>query len=135
MVEQKEIDGILQAFYEVYNTLGYGFLEKVYQNALYVELKRRGYFVEAQKKIDVYYKGRVVGEYYADMVVNNSVILELKAVDFLRAEHEYQLINYLRATDIEVGYVLNFGKHATFSRKIYSNERKKGRNTSTYIES
>lgn len=134
MVEQKEVDGVLQAFYEVYNTLGYGFLEKVYQNALYVELKRRGYSVEAQKKIDVYYKGKAVGEYYADMVVNNKIILELKAVDFLLAEHECQLINYLRATDIEVGYVLNFGKQATFSRKIYSNERKKCRDTSTYLE-
>lgn len=134
MVEQKEVDGVLQAFYEVYNTLGYGFLEKVYQNALYVELKRRGYSVEAQKKIDVYYKGKAVGEYYADMVVNNKIILDLKAVDFLLAEHECQLINYLRATDIEVGYVLNFGKYATFSRKIYSNERKKCRDTSTYLE-
>lgn len=134
MVEQKEVDGILQAFYEVYNTLGYGFLEKVYQNALYLELKRRGYSVEAQKKIDVYYKGKAIGEYYADMVVNNNIILELKAVDFLLAEHECQLINYLRATNIKVGYVLNFGKHATFKRKIYSNERKKGRNTTTYTE-
>ena len=134
MLEKEEKDGILQAFYEVYNTLGYGFLEKVYQNALYLELKRRVFSVEAQKKIEVRYLDRIVGEYYADMVVNGNVILELKAVDFLLPEHEYQLINYLRATDIEIGYILNFGKHATFRRKIYSNERKKARNTSRYVE-
>lgn len=76
MVEQEEVDEILKAFYTVYNTLGYGFLERVYQNALYVELKQRGFNCETQKKIEVYYKNQVVGEYYADMVVNGNIILE-----------------------------------------------------------
>ena len=124
MVEQEEVDEILKAFYTVYNTLGYGFLERVYQNALYVELKQRGFNCETQKKIEVYYKNQVVGEYYADMVVNGNIILELKAADCLCVEHEYQLINYLRSTNIEIGYLLNFGKHATFKRKIYTNDKK-----------
>ena len=125
MTEKEEVDEILKAFYEVYNTLGYGFLERVYQNALYFELTNRGFTCEAQKKIEVCYKGRVVGEYYADIVVDQHIILELKAAESLCPEHEYQLINYLRATDIEVGYVLNFGKHAMFKRKIFTNEQKK----------
>lgn len=124
MTEKEEVDEILKAFYEVYNTLGYGFLERVYQNALYFELINRGFPCEAQKKIEVCYKGRVVGEYYAD-IVDQNIILELKAAESLCPEHEYQLINYLRATDIEVGYVLNFGKHAMFKRKIFTNEQKK----------
>lgn len=124
MTEKEEVDEILKAFYEVYNTLGYGFLERVYQNALYFELINRGFTCEAQKKIEVCYKGRVVGEYYAD-IVDQNIILELKVAESLCPEHEYQLINYLRATDIEVGYVLNFGKHAMFKRKIFTNEQKK----------
>lgn len=125
MVGKEEIDEILKAFYEVYNTLGYGFLEKVYQNALYWELRQRGFSCEAQKKIEVCYKGMRVGEYYADIVVNGNVILELKAAETICIEHEYQLVNYLRATDIEVGYLLNFGKRPSFKRKIYTNDRKK----------
>lgn len=125
MVEKEEVDEILKAFYKVYNTLGCGFLERVYQNALYFELANRGFICETQKKIDVYYEGRVVGEYYADMVVNNNIILELKAVECLLPQHEAQLINFLRATNIEVGYLLNFGKHAVFRRKIFTNDYKK----------
>lgn len=125
MVEQVEVDEILKAFYKVYNTLGYGFLERVYQNALYLELVSRGFVCETQKRIDVFYEGRVVGEYYADMIVNNNIILELKAADYLSPENEAQLINYLRATNIEVGYLLNFGKHAVFKRKIFTNDYKK----------
>lgn len=117
-------DGILKVFYEIYNELGYGFLEKVYQNAVYIELKNRGYFVETQKKIKVFYKGNVVGEYYADLVVNDLVILELKAADYLVEAFEWQLINYLRGTDCEVGLLLNFGKKPEFKRKIFDNDRK-----------
>lgn len=105
--------------------MGYGFLERVYQNALYLELVGRGFVCETQKRIDVFYEGRVVGEYYADMIVNNNIILELKAADYLSPENEAQLINYLRATNIEVGYLLNFGKHAVFKRKIFTNDYKK----------
>jgi GxxExxY protein len=103
-------DSILKVFYDVYNELGYGFLEKVYQNSMYLELKSKGFDVEAQKQIKVYYKNKEVGEYYADLIVNNLVILELKAAEAIVEEFEWQLINYLRGTKIEVGLLLNFGK-------------------------
>ncbi len=112
---------IIRCFYAVYNTLGYGFLEKVYENSLKIELQLSGLKVEAQKKIDVYYSNKVVGVYYADLIVNDTVILEIKAVEALCEEHEFQLINYLKATDIEVGLLLNFGKKPEFKRKIYTN--------------
>ncbi len=121
----KDLTGaILKLFYEVYNELGYGFLEKVYQNALFHELKAKGYEVEVQKRITVYYKEIVVGEYFADIIVNNCVILELKAAENLSKEHHFQLINYLKGTDCEVGLLLNFGKKPEFIRKVYENYRK-----------
>ncbi|MCF8390449.1 MAG: GxxExxY protein [Bacteroidales bacterium] len=116
---------IIKTFYDVYNELGYGFLEKVYQNALFFELKTRGFQVEAQKQIKVFYKDVEVGEYYADIVVDNLIILELKAAEYLVKEFECQLINYLRGTDMEVGLLLNFGKKPEFIRKVYENSRKK----------
>lgn len=115
---------ILKLFYEVYNELGYGFLERVYQNAMYYELKANGYKVEAQKKITVKYKNIIVGEYFADLIVDDCVILELKAVDILVKEHHNQIINYLRGTNCEVGLLLNFGKKAEFIRRVYENHRK-----------
>ena len=121
---KEETDEIIEAFYEVYNTLGYGFLERVYQNALYQELKRRGFGCKAQYPIKVFFKGQEVGEYYADVLVNECIILELKAVDTLCKEHELQLINYLKATDMEVGLLLNFGERPQIRRKIYTNDRK-----------
>lgn len=124
-LKHKELtDGILKTFYEVYNELGYGFLEKVYQNSMYLELKNKGYKVEAQNKIKVYYKGTEVGEYYADIIVENLVILELKAVDYIIKDFENQILNYLRSTDCEVGLLLNFGKKPEFRRKIFENNRK-----------
>ena len=113
---------IIRAFYEVHNTLGYGFLERVYQNALYKELKKRGIPCEAQCKIPVYYKAELVGEYIADIVVDKRIILELKAVANLREEHELQLVNYLKATGIEVGLLLNFGVNAEIKRKIFTKD-------------
>ena len=112
---------IIKCFYKVYNTLGYGFLEKVYENALFFELKKSGLFVEKQKQIKVFYENQQVGEYYADLIVSESVIVELKAAESLCEEHEFQLINYLKATDIEVGLLLNFGKEPQMKRKIFSN--------------
>lgn len=124
-LKHKELtDGILKTFYEVYNELGYGFLEKVYQNSMYIELKNKGYKIEAQNKIKVYYKGTEVGEYYADLMVENLVILELKAVDYIVKDFENQILNYLRSTDCEVGLLLNFGKKPEFRRKIFENNRK-----------
>ncbi len=85
----KEItEQVIKLFYEVYNDLGFGFLEKVYQNALFYELRSNGFIVEAQKPIEVYYKEQKVGQYYADIIVNNSVILELKASECLVYENE-----------------------------------------------
>ena len=115
---------ILKTFYEVYNELGYGFLEKVYQNALYNELKNNGFDVESQKQIKVYYKNVEVGEYYADLIVNDKVILELKATESITEAHEFQLLNYLKSTNIEVGLLLNFGKKPEFCRKVFQNYRK-----------
>ena len=124
LLHKELTDRILQVFYDVYNELGYGFLEKVYQNSLYLELISRGFKVSAQKQIKVYYKGVEVGEYYADMLVNDLVILELKAADYIVQDFEWQLINYLRGTEIEVGLVLNFGIKPDFRRKVFENERK-----------
>lgn len=121
---KEETDGIIAAFYDVYNTLGYGFLERVYQNALYQELKRRGFKCEAQYKVKVYFKGQEVGEYFADILVNDHIILELKAVDTICREHELQLINYLKTTKIEVGLLLNFGERPQVRRKLFTNDRK-----------
>jgi GxxExxY protein len=117
-------DQILKTYYDVYNELGYGFLEKVYQNALFLELRNRGFYVEAQKQIKVYYKETQVGEYYADLIINECVILELKATEVIVKEFEFQLINYLKATDIEVGFLLNFGSKPEFRRKVFANGRK-----------
>lgn len=115
---------ILKAFYDVYNELGYGFLEKVYQNALFYELKERGFSVVPQRRCAVYYKGREVGEYYSDIIVNDLIILELKACEVIVEEHELQLQNYLKASSIEVGFVLNFGKEPEFARRFLSNAQK-----------
>lgn len=113
---------IIKAFYKVYNSLGYGFLEKVYENAMFIELRDMGLYVEKQKNIKVYYESNQVGEYFADLIVSESVIIELKATENLCEEHEFQLINYLKATEIEVGLLLNFGKSPQLKRKIFSNE-------------
>lgn len=115
---------VLSAYYKVYNTLGFGFLEKVYENAMFIELKSMGLQVEKQKHIKVYYEKHEVGEYFADLTVADNVIVELKAAVCLCEEHEAQLINYLKATDIEVGLLLNFGKEPDFKRKVFSNENK-----------
>lgn len=124
LLHKELTDQILKAFYDVYNELGYGFLERVYQNALYLELKSRGFHVEAQKQIKVYYRNVAVGEYYADLIVNDLIILELKATEVIVKEFEFQLINYLRATEIEVGLLLNFGAKPEFRRRIFENTRK-----------
>lgn len=113
---------ILKAFYNVYNTLGYGFLEKVYENSLLIELRKMGLFCIAQEQIKVYYENEQVGFYIADIIVNGVVIIEVKAAESLCEEHEFQLINYLKATEIEVGLLLNFGKNPQFKRKIFQNK-------------
>lgn len=124
LLHEELTDEIIKTFYEVYNELGYGFLEKVYLNSLYLELKNKGIKVEAQRKIEVYYKGVEVGEYYADLIVENLIILELKAADCIVPAFENQILNYLRGTNCEVGLLLNFGKKPEFKRKVFENSRK-----------
>jgi len=109
---------IILCAYEVHNILGAGFLEKVYENALVEELTRRGLLAEPQKGIVVRYKGTVVGEYVADIIVENVIVIELKALERLHDIHEIQLKNYLKATGIEIGLLLNFGKSVEVKRKF-----------------
>ena len=117
-------DKIINSFYKVYNALGYGFLEKVYENAMSIELKRAGLKVLQQQNIKVYYEEQVVGDYFADIIVNDQIIMEIKAAEGLREENKAQLINYLKATDKEVGLLINFGKTPEFRRVIFTNDRK-----------
>ncbi|HSO74065.1 MAG TPA: GxxExxY protein [Blastocatellia bacterium] len=118
---------IIKAFYKVYNELGYGFLEKVYENALALELESMGLRVGRQRPIRVSYFGRQVGDYYADLIVEGLVIIELKCAEALCEAHEAQLLNYLKATDSEVGLLLNFGPKPALRRKIFTNDKKRHR--------
>ena len=124
LLHQSITNTILKVYCEVYNELGHGFLEKVYQNAMYFELKARGLKVESQKEIKVYFKQQLVGEYYSDLIVENKVIIELKATEVLMNAHVAQTINYLKATPIEIGILLNFGSEPEFKRLIYTNNKK-----------
>ena len=114
-------DDVLKAFFHVYNALGYGFLEKVYENSMIIALRGMGHTVKQQQPIQVQFEGSVVGEYFADLLVDDRVIVELKAAEALAKEHEAQLLNYLKATNFEVGSLLNFGKKPEFKRRIFSN--------------
>jgi GxxExxY protein len=96
-------------------------LEKVYENAMVIELKKIGLKVRNQQQVKVYYDQQPVGEYFADLLVEDCIIVELKAAESLREEHEFQLINYLKATDLEIGLLLNFGKKPQLKRKFYTN--------------
>jgi GxxExxY protein len=117
-------EAILKVFYEVYNELGYGFLENVYQNAMYFELKSQGFKVEAQKQIKVYYKNELVGNFIADLLIDDVIIIELKACDTLVKAHYAQTLNYLKATNVEIGLLLNFGEKPEIKRLIFTNNRK-----------
>lgn len=111
---------IISAYYQVYNKLGYGFLEKVYEKAMRIKLHKLKLKCESQKSLKVFYDGIVIGDYYADLVVKDCVIVELKAVEAIAPEHEVQLINYLKASEIEVGLLLNFGREPEFKRRVFS---------------
>ena len=117
-------DLILKAFFRVYNELGYGFLEKVYENALIIAARELGLTVEQQVKVRIHFDGKVVGDHAIDLLFNNSVIVEVQAAKFLLEEHEAQLLNYLKATPFDVGLLLNFGPKPQFKRKVYDNEMK-----------
>ncbi len=124
LVNSKVTEAVIGSFYHVYNSLGVGFLERVYENAMAVSLRKQGVEVRTQFPIKVRFEGFVVGEYKADLLVANCVIVELKKAATTIDAHEAQLINYLRATPIEVGLLLNFGPKPEFRRKIYLNENK-----------
>jgi GxxExxY protein len=116
---------IIGVFYEVYNELGQGFLESVYEGAMEIALAEAGLRVERQVPVPVWFRGRQVGDFKADLLVEGLVILELKAARAFDPSHEAQLLNYLRATEIEVGLLLNFGPKPEFKRFAYDNERKR----------
>jgi len=112
-------DKIIGCAYDVYNQLGFGFMEKVYENAMMIKLPQKGLEVVQQVPINVYFEDKLVGEYFADILVNNKVILEFKAVSALSKAHEVQLVNYLKATGIKVGLVINFGEKLKIVRRVF----------------
>jgi len=124
MLHQDITDKILKAFFTVFKDMGHGFSERVYENSLIIELTELGLTCEKQKPITVYYRNQIVGEYFADIIVNGKVIVELKAGSSIVSEHEAQLLNYLKASKLEVGLLLNFGTFGTFKRKIFTNDKK-----------
>jgi GxxExxY protein len=120
-------DSIIGVFYDVYNELGFGFLESVYRNSLQLALRSKGFAVEAEVPIPVFFRGVKVGDFRADLVVNEFILLELKTAETLVIAHEAQLLNYLRATLLEVGLLLNFGPKAQVRRLLFDNDRKKAK--------
>jgi GxxExxY protein len=121
---QELTDSIIRIFYRVYNKLGYGFLEKIYENAMMLELENENIKAISQAPIKVFYAGKIIGEYFADIKVDNKIIIEIKAAKILASDHEAQLLNYLKATDIEVGLLLNFGPKPEIKRKVFDNCKK-----------
>ncbi|MFC1884337.1 GxxExxY protein [Thermodesulfobacteriota bacterium] len=119
-MKHKELTSkIIDCAYRVHNTLGYGFLESVYHNALLIELEKEGLKAESEKKIKVYYQDKMIGDFIADIVVDNKIIIELKSVKDVNPAHEAQLTNYLKATGIEVGLLINFGKSVEIKRRVF----------------
>lgn len=125
LIHEELTSKIIRCFYTVYNQLGYGFLEKVYENALVYELQSNSLYAVQQAPIKVFYNERQVGSYYADILVENICVLELKAGEGgIILEHELQLTNYLKATEYEIGLLLSFGEKPSFKRKVFSNSLK-----------
>ena len=124
LLHEEITEKIIKSYFKVYNILGYGFLEKVYENALAIELRKNGLEVKCQYPISVLYESEIVGEYFADIIVNDIVVIELKAAKEISEGNECQLINYLKATNIELGLLMNFGKEAEYRRKIFMNKYK-----------
>lgn len=124
LLHSDKTERIIKAFYSVYNALGFGFLEKVYENALAHELRKEGFEVKCQYPVKIHYKGIIVGEYCADMIVDSEVIIEIKSVELLINAHRNQTINYLKASEIEVGLLMNFGAKPIFERFLFTNDKK-----------
>ncbi|HDY75687.1 MAG TPA: GxxExxY protein [Candidatus Marinimicrobia bacterium] len=124
MLLYKEMtDKIIKCFYNVYNELGHGFLEAIYENSLVILLREEGLKVEQQKDLVVKFRNIIVGKYMTDLIVNDKIILELKAAKKIAPEHEAQLLNYLKATNMELGLLLNFGIKPEFKRFIFSSNQ------------
>ena len=115
---------VIKGAYNVYNKLGFGFLESVYEKAIHIELKNLGLSVTRQVPIEVFFDEEQVGDFRADIIVDEAVIVEIKAAEGLHEKHEAQLLNYLKATDIELGLLINFGEEIQIKRRIFSNKRK-----------
>jgi len=122
LLHAETTEAIIKSFYHVYNTLGHGFLEKVYENSMRVSLSKLGYTVKQQFPIGVVFEEENVGEYFADLLVDNKVVVELKVSQAISPNHESQLLNYLKATGHQVGLLLNFGPKAEFRRKVFTNK-------------
>ena len=116
---------IIGVFYDVYNELGYGFLESVYEESLVISLREAGLRLERQLAIPVWFRGHQVGQFRGDILVEGKVLLELKSTRTLEAAHEAQLLHYLKSTEIEIGLLLNFGSRPQFRRLLFDNQRKK----------
>jgi len=123
-IHKELTEKIIKGFYEVYNDLGFGFLESVYEKSLSLVLNEYGLDVKSQYPIIVNFRTKIAGEFRADLVVEDKIIVELKAVKTLLPEHEAQLLNYLKATRYEVGLLLNFGNRPQIKRLIFDNKRK-----------
>lgn len=115
---------IIGTFFEVYNELGYGFIESVYENSLCIALRDKGLKVHQQIAIPVWFRGKKVGDFDADVLIDQLILLELKTARAIEPAHIAQLLNYLKATEIEVGLLLNFGPRPEFKRVVFGNERK-----------
>jgi GxxExxY protein len=125
LIHSELTEKLIGIFFEVYNELAHGFLESVYEQALTIALAERQIFFQRQIAIPVWFRGQQIGDFRADLLVENKVILELKAGRAIETACEKQLLHYLRATEIEVGLLLNFGPTAQFRRLVFDNERKK----------
>lgn len=110
---------IIRCFYNVYDELGSGFLESVYEKSLLIELKENNIKASNQHQINVYYKNKLVGEFKSDIIIDNKILIEIKAINKILPEHEAQLINYLKATKLKVGLLVNFGKKLEFIRRVF----------------
>lgn len=115
---------IIKCFYRVYDTLGFGFLESVYQQAMLLELAAEGLAATAEAAIEVWYRDRKIGHFRADILVEGRVIVEIKASELLPTDARKQILNYLRGSRVEVGLLLHFGPKASFQRLIHTNPNK-----------
>ncbi len=124
MLHHALTEKIIGVFYDVYNELGHGFLESIYETAMVIALRDKGLTVEQQVEVPVWFRGNRIGTFFADLFVEGVVIVELKAVRSIDPAHEAQLLHYLRSTEIELGLLLNFGVRPEIKRKIFDNPRK-----------